>query len=423
MSAAVRALLDVLFATLWQDAIVGLFVALVVLVAGRRLNAATRHALFQAALLAMLAVPLATTLPHVASAAATIRGHATGPVGSGILTGESGGAPTSHRIDVVLSDTAVVSLAALWLAGAIVFLLRIAAGMLQLARLIRVSERVGDRNGVPVYASTRIRVPVAFGLMKPAIALPSAIVREGGKEFQCVLLHELAHIQRRDAWSHTFERLVHALLFFNPSVMLLLQSLALEREAACDDWAVAHSPDAASYTRSLAVLAVRTSFNAGMPATCGAIGFGHGIVRRIERLEDRRRNGSLLLSPLAIGGITFMLVSIALSLQVLAPAVAFSPQPKIMKAAAASSSCTRDVEVTYPAPPPGNAPAGRASVMVSVSAAGAVTATKIRQSSGNAAFDRIAVKLAKESGYQPALRNCKPVGGTFLYMFSSTGVQ
>ncbi len=283
------------------------------------------------------------------------------------------------------------------------------------------SERIADRNGARVYASRTIRVPVALGLLRAAIVVPSHLIREGGDELECILLHELAHVHRHDAWSHTFERLIHALLYLNPAILLLLRALALEREAACDDWAVAHSHDMLAYTHSLAVLAVRSGISAEIPAACGAIGFGHAIVNRIARLQDRHRNGSLLLSPYALGGCTFVLMSIALSMQLLAPAIAFAPQATIVQTAASSSNCSRSAMVTISPQPPGPLPAGKVTVDVAVSSKGTVTSAKIAKSSGNAALDRAAMKMAEESAYEPAMRDCKPVAGMYLFMFSSAG--
>jgi TonB family protein len=418
-----RALLDVLFASLWQDAIIGLCAAALLVVIGKRLNAATRHVVLQAALVAMVVVPALTTLPHISSSAITLSGYGTASSAAATGAGNAQHASGLRSIDVALADRVALAIAAVWVAGALAFFLRIALGAAQLSRFVRQSERLENRNGVRVYASPRIPVPVAFGLLRPAIVVPTEIVAQGGTELECVLLHELAHVHRRDAWLHTFERIVHALLYFNPAVILLLASLELEREAACDDWAVAHSRDTEAYTHSLAVLAVRTSFNVEMPAACGAIGFGHGIVNRIERLEDQRRNGSLLLSPFALGGFAFMLIGLALSLQLLAPAIAFSPQATVVQPAVASSSCTRGAMITYPARPQGQLPAGSVTVKVSVSPTGNVTAATVATSSGIAILDRAAVKAAKESGYEPAMRNCKPVAGMYLFKLSTAGAE
>ncbi len=416
-----RALLDVLFASLWQDAIIGVCVGAILAVAGKRLNAATRHTILQAALVVMVVVPAATTLPHVTSGSVTAIGYGGASSASAIAPSNAQSMFIFRSIEVTLADRVVFTVVAIWLAAVVGFAIRILLGAVHLSRFARRSDRLADRNGVRVYASSCIPVPVAIGLVHPAIIIPSDIVDGGGKELECVLLHELAHVQRRDAWSHTFERVIRAALFFNPAIILLLQSLALEREAACDDWAVAHSRDTAAYTHSLALLAVRTSFNIEMPATCGVIGFGHGIVNRIERLEDQSRNGSLILSPLTIGGFAFVLVSIALSLQLLVPAVAFAPKPAMVQTAATVSNCSRSATITIPAQPSGPLPSGTARVEVFVSAAGSVTGARVAYSSGSVVLDRAAVKLARESAYAPALRNCKPVAGAYQFILSSGG--
>lgn len=53
-------------------------------------------------------------------------------------------------------------------------------------------------------------------------------------------------------------------------------------------------------------------------------------------------------------------------------------------------------------------------VGVNVSSSGAVTAVWIVKSSGDAAVDHGAVRIARESLYAPAMRKCKPVAGTVL---------
>jgi TonB family protein len=420
MMHAGRTLLEILFASVWQDALIGICVGALLLAAGKRLNAATRHVILQAALLVVVALPIGVTLSHLHTYAAIESGRGSAAA-SASATEHSQNTTLLRNIDFVLADRAVLWLVGIWLAGAAAFLLRITFGVAQLRRIVLRSERIADRDGVRVYASPSIPVPVALGLLRPAIVVPSELAREGGEALDCVVLHELAHVRRRDAWSHTFERIVHALFYFNPAILVLLKSLAIEREAACDDWAVAHSHDTQTYAHNLAVLALQSGISVELPAACGAVGFGHAIVNRIARLEDRHRNGSLLLSPFAFGGCTFVLLSIALSVQLLAPAIAFAPQPTIVQTAS-SSNCTRSALVAAPAQPPGPLPAGRVTVDVSISPSGAVTGAKIGKSSGNTTLDRAALKMAHESAYEPAMRNCKPVAGKYLFIFTSSGV-
>lgn len=420
-----RLLLDLLFASLWQDALIGISVALLLLFAGKRLNASTRHVVLQCALLAMVAVPIATTLPNIDASGIAQSGHGiAAPNSTNAFLPAVERAGVVRRVDVVLGDRTVLALVVGWIAGVLIFGLRIALGFAQVSRLLRGSERIADRKGVPIYTSQRTAVPIAFGLLSPAIAVPDVLAREDGNELDCVLSHELAHVLRYDTWSNAIERVIQACFFFNPAVVIILKLIGFEREAACDDWAVTHSNDMAAYTCSLAILAVRTASSAQMAAACGAIGFGHAIVQRIERLEDPRRNGSLMLSRYAIGGITFMLVSIAISLQLLAPAIAFAPGVSTANVAASSSNCSRGVTITSPAIPRPPRTHGKVKTIidVSVSASGMVSGTKVAQSSGDVEFDRAAAKVAQESAYAPAMRNCRPVAGTYRFMLSSSGV-
>ncbi len=187
-----RLLLDVLFASLWQDALIGICVALLLLFAGKRLNASTRHVVLQCALLAMIAVPIATTLSNMDASSVTQSGHSVaGPsLPNALLPTEERGSIV-RRVDLILGDRTVLALVVLWIAGLLVFGLRIALGFAQVSRLVRGSERIADRMGVPVYASHRITVPIAFGLLSPAIAVPDVLAREDGDELDCVLSHEL----------------------------------------------------------------------------------------------------------------------------------------------------------------------------------------------------------------------------------------
>jgi TonB family protein len=418
-----RSLLEVLFASLWQDALIGICVAALLFFAGRRLNAATRYVILQCTLLAMVAVPIATTLPNIDMSNIGQSGYGSAALHPPNNLSPTEAAGTVRRIDVVLGGEAVLALVGAWIVGVLALTLRIGLSFAQLSRLVRGSERIAYRKGVPVYASYRLAVPVALGLLRPAIIVPDALAHESADELECVLLHEMAHVRRCDAWSHTIERFIQACFFFNPAVLLILKSIAFEREAACDDWAVTHSNDMAGYTRSLAVLAVRTTAGAEMAAACGAIGFGHAIVHRIERLEDPRRNGSLILSPYALGGLTFMLICIVLSLELLAPAIAFAPVVPAPIVAAASSTCSRPAMITAPAIPPPHLRSGKAVVDVSVSASGTVTGTKVTQSSGDMQFDRAAMKVAQQSAYSPAMRNCRPVAGMYRFILrTSSGV-
>jgi beta-lactamase regulating signal transducer with metallopeptidase domain len=340
MITVARAVLDVLLASLWQGACVAIVVAVMLALAGRGLNAATRYIVLQGALLAIVIMPLLTTLPNAMpqrSSEATYVGLMS-PAVQNVAPSERVHAKGPRHIDVSLSDRTVLMLTVAWLIGVLVFALRVGVGSYQLARLLRRCRRLADRDGVPIYASRDIRVPLAFGFTKPSVIVPVSLVAEAGKQFESVVLHELAHVRRGDAWANAYERIVHAFLFFNPAVAFVLHAIALEREAACDDRAVAQLRDLDVYTCSLASFAVWHA-EARAVAACGVSGFGSSMVVRIRRLEDMRRNGAINPSHFALGGFAIVLFVFVLSLQLFAPAIGLANEPPLLLASNTWSPC------------------------------------------------------------------------------------
>jgi periplasmic protein TonB len=59
---------------------------------------------------------------------------------------------------------------------------------------------------------------------------------------------------------------------------------------------------------------------------------------------------------------------------------------------------------------------GTALVKVQLDASGAVTETSVTQTSGNPSLDLVALAMARDARYAPALHDCKPIAG--IYTFS-----
>ncbi len=103
--------------------------------------------------------------------------------------------------------------------------------------------------------SSAVPMPVAVGFQHPAVVLPEALL--GGltaAELDHVLLHELAHIARRDDWTNLLARTAGAVLALHPVAAWVVRQIDRERELACDDWVVAATGAARPYAASLARL-------------------------------------------------------------------------------------------------------------------------------------------------------------------------
>lgn len=58
---------------------------------------------------------------------------------------------------------------------------------------------------------------------------------------------------------------------------------------------------------------------------------------------------------------------------------------------------------------------GVATIAVQLDAQGGVTAAAVSQSSGNSSLDVVALGMARDARYSPALRACKPVPATYAF--------
>jgi beta-lactamase regulating signal transducer with metallopeptidase domain len=87
--------------------------------------------------------------------------------------------------------------------------------------------------------SLRVRddvdTPFAVGLTQRSVTLPARLAATlPPAELRAVVLHEIAHLRRRDDWMYLFERLACAVLWFNPFTVLASRAAAGWREIACD---------------------------------------------------------------------------------------------------------------------------------------------------------------------------------------------
>ena len=95
--------------------------------------------------------------------------------------------------------------------------------------------------------------PFVYGVLRPVVAMPAA-VREAFAEGQLrqILLHELAHIKRRDLLWGWISAVARTLYFFHPVAHWVCSRIRLERELACDRVAMSASgADVAEYAETL----------------------------------------------------------------------------------------------------------------------------------------------------------------------------
>ena len=109
------------------------------------------------------------------------------------------------------------------------------------------------------------------------------------EELKYILLHELAHLGRRDDWTNLAQKVLKALFFFLPSVWWIERRLSLDREMACDDAVLAHSGTPRGYAECLAHVAERSFLRRQIALAQAAVGRVRQLTTRVAMILDPNR--------------------------------------------------------------------------------------------------------------------------------------
>jgi len=240
----------------------------------RRRSAELRHLAWLAALLATLAMPALLVLAPrwtvpVLPAPSSVRSStslavATGPAPDGSLAPIDSGRRQQPSRDPFLIA---------WLIGCVVLLAREIASRRRLARLCAgsrfsvrlhaslrsVMNELGVSLRVRIRVSPRIPVPLVFGTLRSTMLLPDAAEGWDRACLRRVLLHELAHVRRRDTLWITLAHAVRGLFWFHPLVWVAVTRMRQESEHACDDWVVRSGERPSDYAETLLFVAERAA--------------------------------------------------------------------------------------------------------------------------------------------------------------------
>lgn len=120
-----------------------------------------------------------------------------------------------------------------------------------------VVEQCAARLGLAKRPSVRIissdGSPMVCGLFRPVLILPSELIEQlDAPALRQIILHELAHLKRRDLLTIWAIQAVRTVYWFNPIAHWIAYRAGLERELACDRLAMLNSgANATTYARTL----------------------------------------------------------------------------------------------------------------------------------------------------------------------------
>lgn len=114
-----------------------------------------------------------------------------------------------------------------------------------------VARQLSVRITVPLKSHRGAMSPMVIGSWHPVVLLPSDADKWTTECRRLVLLHELAHVLRRDVLTQSAAGLVCALYWFNPLAWWGAAQMKRLREIACDDVVVAHTSKPSIYAQTL----------------------------------------------------------------------------------------------------------------------------------------------------------------------------
>jgi beta-lactamase regulating signal transducer with metallopeptidase domain len=159
-------------------------------------------------------------------------------------------------------------------------------------KLCAQAQRLAKRLGLaacPAMSFVPGRVsPMVWALgMRPRLFLPSALWERLSEGQQATLLvHELAHLRRRDQWIRRLELIVTILYWWHPVVWWACREIREAEEQCCDAWVVWSLPRAAREyaTALLATIDFLSETENALPAVASGIGHVHDLRRRLTMI-------------------------------------------------------------------------------------------------------------------------------------------
>ena len=309
---AIKFLAEALLHNLWQGAVIAGLLLLVLRWVPARSAQLRYWASVVALLLLVFSVPVTVGVLSVvdqkADYAAPVASAST-QVGFTVAADDSPGFQRGIDLETTVAPVSSASaerqslvwqewLLLVWLLGAVVGLIRVFRAACGVRRL-RIEAKpliglVGDdlagrcglRKAIPIRESARVATACICGFFRPVILLPLSLATQlTPEQLEVVIAHEFAHLKRLDPLWNLCQLIAEALLFFNPFLWWISESIRNEREACCDEFVIRAMGRKREYLQAL----LRSSETAVEGVLTGALAFsgnnkGGGPLARVRRI-------------------------------------------------------------------------------------------------------------------------------------------
>jgi beta-lactamase regulating signal transducer with metallopeptidase domain/protein involved in polysaccharide export with SLBB domain len=211
------------------------------------------------------------------------------------------------------------------------------------AKLVRAAMPVRSSLPLQVRISPDGPSPSLVGILRPVLLLPAGIREKlSPNQLRALLVHELAHLRRRDNLLAVFHMTVEILFWFHPVVWWIGRRLSAERERACDEAVLRKLQKPRVYAEG--ILAVCRMYKEETLANLSGITHSN-LPKRIEGIvspQNVARMGLAKRGLLAIAAMSVIGLPVLLGLVRVQPMAAQSIAPLLAPAQAVQSGQTEN---------------------------------------------------------------------------------
>ena len=199
--------------------------------------------------------------------------------------------PITYKVNLLEDLFNVASV--VWLVVALAAILALAIIYFVTLGEVKDAKKLKDN----IYISDKIKTPAVYGIIKPKIILP---IEYQESELNYILMHENAHIKRKDNLVRLLAFIVVCLHWFNPFAWLLLKMLYSDIELACDESVLSKCTEAERKEYAYTLLSTAEKTNVF------AASFGGSKIRiRIENILSYKK-----ISVLSIVAFSSLIIAI-----------------------------------------------------------------------------------------------------------------
>jgi TonB family protein len=198
-----------------------------------------------------------------------------------------------------------------WIGGMLPFGIR-AWNAHRNARALLKNATVVNLSDVPpsirIAESDAVATPMTLGVFHPWLLLPTEHRLWEAERLRAVLLHELAHVRRRDCLVQWLPNIICAVNWFNPVAWFARSEMLCEGERACDDAVIRSGISGNAFAQDLVDIArsIQLKGNSLMSSALTT-----KLERRIRRLIDPSADRRALSLGRTAGGAVLALVLLA----------------------------------------------------------------------------------------------------------------